>query len=279
MNIKPFTLTQHSVLPCYSLAMGYALVCLFSIVVLPLLVLILSVTQLAWKDIVHIATDARVLAAFRVSIVAAIGSAMIAALLGTVIAWVLVRYTFYGRGFLNALIDLPFALPTAIAGIALCAVYAPDGWIGSALQSVGIEIVFNQAGIWLALVFVGLPYIVRALEPVLESLDSEIEEAALSLGANHWQTFSRVLFPHLFPALVSGFALALARGFGEFGSVIFLSSNIPEVAEIVPLVILVKLEEYDVAGAQVIAVMMLMVSFAALYLLNCLQQWKASRTI
>jgi sulfate transport system permease protein len=146
---------------------------------------------------------------------------------------------------LDALIDLPFALPTAIAGIALSAVYAPDGWVGGYLQAIGIEIVFNQAGIWLALVFIGLPYIVRAVEPVLASLDSEIEEAALSLGANHWQMFTRVLLPHLTPALLSGFALALARGFGEFGSVIFLSSNIPEVSEIVPLVILIKLEEYD----------------------------------
>ncbi|MFZ4125650.1 MAG: sulfate ABC transporter permease subunit CysT [Rickettsiales bacterium] len=277
MTIRPFALTAHSVLPAYPLAMGYTLLCLFSIVALPLLVLVLSVTQLSWTEIVRVATDARVLAAFRVSITAAIGSAVIAGFLGLVIAWVLVRYEFFGRGFLNALIDLPFALPTAIAGIALCAVYAPDGWIGGYLQSIGIEIVFNQAGIWLALVFVGLPFVVRALEPVLESLDSEIEEAALSLGATHWQMFSRVLFPHLFPALVSGFSLALARGFGEFGSVIFLSSNIPEVAEIVPLVILVKLEEYDMAGAHVIAVMMLLVSFAVLYMLNSVQQWKASR--
>lgn len=279
MNLRPFVLTSHSVLPGYRLAMGYSLACLFTVVVLPLLVLIFSVTQLSWEQITQVAGDARVLAAFRVSMTAAIGAAIIAALLGTVIAWVLVRYEFYGRSILNALIDLPFALPTAIAGIALSAVYAPDGWVGSILQSVGIEIVFNQAGIWLALVFIGLPYIVRALEPVLESLDSEVEEAALSLGATHWQMFSRVLLPHLFPALLSGFALALARGFGEFGSVIFLSSNIPEVAEIVPLVILVKLEEYDIAGAQVIAVMMLMVSFASLYFINSVQQSKASRTL
>lgn len=279
MNLRPFALTSHTVLPGYRMAMGYTLACLLFIVVLPLAVLILSVTQLSWEDIMRVATDPRVLSAFRVSIAAAVGSAIIAAFLGALIAWMLVRYDFYGKAFLDALIDLPFALPTAIAGIALSAVYAPDGWIGGALQAIGIEIVFNQAGIWLALVFVGLPYIVRAIEPVLASLDSEIEEAALSLGANHWQMFTRVLFPHLFPALVSGFALALARGFGEFGSVIFLSSNIPEVSEIVPLVILIKLEEYDTAGATVVAVMMLVVSFASLYLLNSLQQWKASRTL
>ncbi|MBN8544047.1 MAG: sulfate ABC transporter permease subunit CysT [Alphaproteobacteria bacterium] len=279
MKFRPFALTAHSVLPAYPLAMGTTLLCLFSIVVLPLAVLVLSVTQLTWVEIMRVATDARVLASFRVSIMAAVGSAMIAGILGIVIAWVLVRYEFAGRGFLNALIDLPFALPTAIAGIALCAVYAPDGWVGGYLQSIGIELVFNQAGIWLALIFVGLPYVVRALEPVLEALDSEIEEAALSLGATHGQMFLRVLLPHLFPALVSGFSLALARGFGEFGSVIFLSSNIPQVAEIVPLVILVKLEEYDMAGAHVIAVMMLMVSFAVLYGLNSVQQWKVSRVV
>lgn len=279
MNFRPFTLSAHSVLPAYPLAMGITLLCLFSIVVLPLLALIISVSQLSWGEVIRVLADARVLAAFRVSVTAAFGSALIAAVLGLVIAWVLVRYTFIGRGFLNALIDLPFALPTAIAGIALSAVYAPDGWVGGYLQTIGIELVFNQAGIWLALVFIGLPYVVRALEPVLEALDSEIEEAALSLGATHWQLFSRVLFPHLFPALISGFVLALARGFGEFGSVIFLSSNIPQVAEIVPLVILVKLEEYDIAGAQIIAVMMLIVSFMVLYALNSLQQWKASRIL
>lgn len=277
MNLRPFVLTAHTVLPGYRLAMGYTLACLLFIVVLPLAVLIFGVTQLEWSEIERVLQESRTWSAFWVSITAAIGSAVIAAFLGLIIAWVLVRYDFYGKALLDALIDLPFALPTAIAGIALSAVYAPDGWIGGWLASFGIEIVFNQAGIWLALVFIGLPYIVRAIEPVLASLDTEVEEAALSLGANHWQAFSRVLFPHLFPALISGFALALARGFGEFGSVIFLSSNIPGVSEIVPLTILTKLEEYDVAGATVIAVMMLMVSFFVLYLLNSLQQWKASR--
>lgn len=279
MNIRPFMLTAHTVLPGYRAAMGYTLLCLLSVVVLPLVILIVSVAQLSLSDILRVMGDERVLSAFWVSISAATGSAIIAAILGVLIAWMLVRYHFPGKAFLDALIDLPFALPTAIAGIALSAVYAPDGWVGSFLQTVGIEIVFNQAGIWLALVFVGLPFIVRAVEPVLASLDSEIEEAALSLGATHWQMFSRVLLPHLFPALVSGFALALARGFGEFGSVIFLSSNIPGVSEIVPLVILISLEEYDVEGASVIAVMMLIVSFLALYLLNSVQQWKATRTL
>jgi sulfate/thiosulfate transport system permease protein len=278
MSAFPFFRTSHSVLPGYRLAMGYSLVCLLSVVVLPLLVLILGVIQLPASDWWRVAGDPRVLAAFRISILAATGSALIAALVGLWIAWVLVRYAFWGKAFFNALIDLPFALPTAIAGIALCAVYAPDGWVGGFLQRIGIEIVFNQAGIWLALVFIGIPYVVRSLEPVLEALDPEIEEAALSLGASHWQSFRYVIFPHLVPALVSGFALALARGFGEFGSVIFLSSNIPEVSEIVPLVILIKLEEYDLAGAQIVAVMMLVISFVALYLLNSLQQWKAGKS-
>lgn len=279
MNIRPFALTAHTVLPGYPLAMGYTLLCLGGVVLLPLMALVWSVAQLNMSQVLEVLQDTRVLHAFWVSISAAVGSAIIAAGLGLMVAWMLVRYRFPGKGLLDALIDLPFALPTAIAGIALSAVYAPDGWVGGYLQSIGIEIVFNTAGIWLALVFIGLPYIVRAVEPVLASLDSEIEEAALSLGANHWQMFSRVLFPHLYPALLSGFALALARGFGEFGSVIFLSSNIPEVSEIVPLVILISLEEYDVAGATVIAVMMLCISFLSLYLINSIQQWKARRYV
>jgi sulfate/thiosulfate transport system permease protein len=277
MNIRPFALTTHTVLPGYRLAMGYSLAMLLTVVILPLMVLILSVVHLPMEDVSRVLSSPRVWAAFWVSITAAVGAACIAALLGLATAWALVRYDFYGKSILNALIDLPFALPTAIAGIALSAVYAPDGWVGEGLASIGIEIVFNQAGIWLALVFIGLPYIVRAIEPVLSALDPEIEEAALSLGANHWQMFSRVLLPNLFPALVSGFTLALARGFGEFGSVIFLSSNIPEVSEIVPLVILTSLEEYDVAGASIIAVMMLSVSFATLYALNAVGQWNAEK--
>ncbi len=269
--------TARSILPGYRLSMGITVGWLLFIVLLPLAVLVVSLLQLPWEIILHTATSPRVLSAFRVSIIAAFIAAVLATFVGGIMAWVLVRYRFYGRTLLDALVDIPFALPTAIAGIALSAVYAPDGWVGQYLQPLGLELVFNRAGIVLALVFIGTPFVVRALQPLIAEIDPEMEQAAASLGASRWQAFTKVILPQLMPAIISGFALAFARGLGEYGSVIFLAGNVPMVSEIVPLTIITALESYDMAGAIVIACMMLALSFALLYLLNRLQQWQAAR--
>jgi len=273
----PFFRIGRSILPGYHSSMTVTLVWLVVIVLLPLAVLLGAFVQLPWEEIVATATNARVLAAFEVSIVSALLAAIIATFAGSIIAWVLVRYEFPGRAILDALIDIPFALPTAIAGIALSAIYAPDGWVGQFLQPLGIELVFNRVGIVLALVFIGLPFVVRSLQPVITEIDPEVEEAASSLGATKWQALTRVLLPQLLPATISGFALAFARGLGEYGSVIFLAGNVPMVSEIVPLTIITALESYDMSGAIVIATMMLTLAFAVLYLLNRLQHWQGTK--
>ncbi len=277
MNGLPLTRTARSMLPGYRLSMGITLAWLAFILLLPLAVLLLSFVQLSPQQMLHTATSARVLAAFAVSIGCSLVAALIATLLGGVMAWVLVRYRFPGRPLLDALVDMPFALPTAIAGIALAAIYAPDGWVGQYLQPLGIEIVFNRLGIVLALTFIGTPFVVRSLQPVIRELEPEAEQAASSLGATPWQLFTRILLPQLLPAAIGGFALAFARGLGEYGSVIFLSGNVPMVSEVVPLAIVTALESYDMAGATVMAVMMLLLSFVLLYLLNRLQQWQVRR--
>lgn len=277
MKALPFFRTGRSILPGYRASLGITLGWLGLIVLLPLLVLLVYFVQIPPEKILATATNARVLAAFEVSITSALLAALIATAAGSVIAWVLVRYDFPGRRVLDALIDIPFALPTAIAGIALSAIYAPDGWVGQHLAALGIEIVFNRAGIVLALVFIGLPFVVRSLQPVIAEIDPEVEEAAASLGANKWQALRRVLLPQLLPATISGFALAFARGLGEYGSVIFLAGNVPMVSEIVPLTIITSLEGYDMAGAVVIATMMLSLAFALLYLLNRLQHWQGTK--
>jgi sulfate/thiosulfate transport system permease protein len=268
----PFFRTDKHRLPGYRFAMGITLGWLGFVVVLPLLALSWFAVGIPLELWVHTLTNPRVLAAFRVSMTAAVGAACIATACGVLIAWVLTRYRFWGRPVLDALVDIPFALPTAIAGIALSAVYAPDGWLGAKLASLGIEMVFNQAGIWLALVFLGIPFVVRSVQPVLEGLDAEVEEAALSLGATRWQCFTRVLLPHMLPAIISGFTLALARGFGEYGSVIFLAGNVPMVSEIVPLAIITSLESYDYNAAIIMAVGMLALSLGMLYALNSFAQ-------
>ncbi len=273
----PFFRIGRSILPGYRLSIGVTLAWLAMIVLLPLAVLLVAFVQIPWDEIVRTATNPRILAAFEVSIVSALFAAVIATIAGSIVAWVLVRYEFPGRALLDALIDIPFALPTAIAGIALSAIYAPDGWVGQLLHPLGIERVFNRAGIVLALVFIGMPFVVRSLQPVIAEIDPEVEEAANSLGATKWQALTRVLLPQLLPATISGFALAFARGLGEYGSVIFLAGNVPMVSEIVPLAIITALESYDMAGAVVIATMMLALSFAVLYLLNRLQHWQASK--
>ena len=243
------------------------------IVLIPLAALILRSAGLGWSGFFAIATDPRVVAALKISFGLSFAAAAMNAVFGMIVAWVLVRYDFPGRRLLDAFIDLPFALPTAVAGIALTAIYAPNGWIGAWLEPFGIKIAYTPLGILIALVFIGLPFIVRTVQPVLEDLDREVEEVAATLGAGRLTTIRRVVFPALIPPLLSGFALALARAVGEYGSVIFIAGNIPFVSEIAPLLIIVKLTEFDYAGATVIATVMLAISFLLLLIINLLQAW------
>jgi sulfate transport system permease protein len=264
-----------SVIPGFGLTLGFALAYLGLIVLLPLAALIVTSAGLGWSGFLAIATDPRVVAALKVSFGLSLLAALINAVFGMIVAWVLVRYRFPGRRLLDAFIDLPFALPTAVAGISLTAIYAPNGWIGSLLAPLGIKIAYTPLGILVALVFIGLPFIVRTVQPVLEDLDREVEEAAATLGARRFTTIRRVIVPALLPPLLTGFALALARAVGEYGSVIFIAGNIPFVSEIAPLLIIVKLTEFDYAGATTIATVMLAISFMLLLLINLLQSWSA----
>ncbi len=267
-------LRRHSVLPGFGLALGFVLAYLGLIVLVPLSAAVLKTTTLTWPAFWDTVTAPRVLAAYRLSFGASLGAAALNALIGLLLAWVLVRYDFPGRRLVDALIDLPFALPTAVAGIALTALFAGNGWIGSRLP---VQVSFTPLGVWLALTFIGLPFVVRTVQPVLQDLPPDIEEAAATLGAGRAATFLRVLLPLVLPALLTGFALAFARALGEYGSVIFIAGNMPMVSEIVPLLIVTKLEQYDYAGATAIAVAMLAVSFALLLLINVLQAWSRSR--
>jgi sulfate transport system permease protein len=262
---------QAGPLPGLPLALGMTLVWLGLIVLLPLSALLLKSATLGggW---IKVLGDPRVFAALKLSFGTALAAAAFDTIIGTLIAWVLVRYRFAGRAFFDALVDLPFALPTAVAGIALTALYAGNGWIGSWLVPHGIKVAYTPTGIAVALAFVGLPFCVRTLQPVLQTLGAEFEEAAASLGASRWTTLRRVLLPPLLPAMVTGFALAFARGVGEYGSVIFIAGNIPSVSEIAPLLIVIKLEQYDYAGAAAVATLMLALSFVLLLLLNILQK-------
>jgi len=270
-------LQPHSVLPGFGLALGFTLLYLSLIVLIPLSATFLKTATLTWDQFWQTVTAPRVLASYRLSFGAAFIGALINAFFGLLVAWVLVRYSFPGKRIVDALVDLPFALPTAVAGIALTAVYAPKGCIGSLLDPLGVKVAFTPLGVIVALTFIGLPFVVRTVQPVLEDIDAEIEEAAISLGANRWQTFTRVLLPSLTPALLTGFALAFARAIGEYGSVIFIAGNIPMVSEITPLLIITKLEQYDYAGATALAVAMLVVSFALLLAINGLQWWSQRR--
>lgn len=268
-----FRLRDASAVPGFGLASGITLVYLGLIVVLPLAALVLKASGLGLDGIVKLALQPRVAAALRVSFGIALAAAGVNMVFGLIIAWVLVRYRFPGRKLLDAGVDLPFALPTAVAGISLAAIYAPNGWIGSLVAPYGIRIAFTPLGIFIALVFIGLPFIVRTVQPVLVELESEVEEAAATLGASRLHTIRRVVLPPLLPALMTGFALAFARGVGEYGSVIFVAGNIPYVSEIAPLLIVIRLEEYDYAGATAIAVVMLAASFAILAFINLVQAW------
>jgi sulfate transport system permease protein len=265
-----------NVLPGFRLALGFTLVYLSLLVLIPLAAAFAKSFALTWPEFVEAVTSRRVLAAYRLSFGASLLAALINAVFGFIVAWVLVRYEFPGRKLIDALIDLPFALPTSVAGIALTAVYAPNGFLGQPLSSLGIKVAFTPLGVLIALVFIGLPFVVRTVQPVLEDLNPEREEAAATLGAGRWHTFTKVLLPTLRPALMTGFALAFARAVGEYGSVIFIAGNIPLVSEVTPLIIITKLEQYDYAGATAVAVVMLLISFALLLLINYLQ-WRSSR--
>src|ERR1700722_479830 len=270
MRSKPF-FKSAGVLPGFGLSMGYTLTYLSLIVLIPIGALILKTTTLTWAQFVQDVTNPRVLAAYRLSFGVAFLAALLNAFFGVIVAWVLVRYSFPGKRLVDGRVDLPFALPTAVAGIALTAVYAPNGWIGRFLVPLGIQVDYTPLGILVALTFIGLPFVVRTLQPVLESLDPEIEKAAVSLGATRWQTLSRVILPSLAPAWITGFSMAFARAVGEYGSVVFISGNMPMRTEIAPLLIMTKLEQFDYAGATSIAVVMLAISFGLLLLINWLQ--------
>ena len=265
------------VLPGFGLSLGYAITYLSLLVLIPLSAVFFKTATLGWDAFWNVVTAPRVVASYKLSFGTSLVAAGINAVFGLLLAWSLVRYTFPGKRIVDALIDLPFALPTAVAGIALTALYAGNGWFGSVLEPYGIKVAFTPLGILVALTFIGLPFVVRTVQPVLEDLDTELEEAAASLGAQRWQTFRHVVLPILTPALLTGFALAFARAVGEYGSVIFIAGNLPMVSEITPLMIITKLEQYDYAGATAIAAVMLVVSFILLLAINGLQAWTARR--
>ena len=264
---------KNSVLPGFKLTLGYTVLYLGLIVLIPLACTFWKASALTWDQFWHIVTAPRVMASYRLSFGASFLAALTNLFFGLLVAWVLVRYQFWGKRFVDALVDLPFALPTAVAGIALTAVYAPNGWIGHWLAPLGIKVAYTWLGVLVALTFIGLPFIVRTVQPVLEDFDREIEESAASLGANRWQTFWRVTLPMLRPALLTGFTLAFARALGEYGSVIFIAGNMPMKTEITPLLIITKLEEFDYPGATAIAVTMLVASFVLLLTINFIQWW------
>jgi len=265
------------VIPGFGLTLGLTLGWLSVLVLIPLTSLFIKASGLSFDQWLAIFADTRVQAAFRLSFGGALVAALINAAAGLLVAWVLVRHDFPGRRLVDAMVDLPFALPTAVAGIALAALYAPQGWIGRLIEPLGIKAAFTPLGAIIAMVFVGLPFVVRTVQPVLEDIDSEVEEAAASLGAGRWQTFHRVILPTLAPALLTGFALAFARAVGEYGSVIFIAGNFPGLSEIVPLLIVVRLEQYDYVGATAIAAIMLVASFVLLLAINGLQRWNRDR--
>ena len=278
MNVSlKLSLTPTRVLPGFGLTLGFTLFYLALIVLIPLSAVFLKTFTMTWDAFWSAVTSARVMASYRLTFGASLIGALLNVFFGGIVAWVLVRYKFPGKRFIDALVDLPFALPTAVAGITLTALYSSNGWIGQYLEKVGIKVAFTPLGVVVALTFIGLPFVVRTVQPVLEDAERELEEAAASLGASPWQTFRRVILPTLTPALLTGFALAFARATGEYGSVIFIAGNMPMVSEITPLFIITKLEQYDYAGATAIAVVMLVVSFALLLTINLLQAWTRKR--
>ena len=270
-------LRSRRVLPGFGLTLGYTLAYLSLLVLLPLAATLVTTTELGWVEFARVVTAPRVVASLRLSFGAAALAALANSAAGLLIAWVLVRYDFPGRRLIDALVDLPFALPTAVAGVALTALYAPNGWIGRLLMPLGLKVAYTPLGIVVALLFIGLPFVVRTVQPVLADLDADVEQAATTLGASGRQIFARVVLPALWPALLTGFALAFARGIGEYGSVIFIAGNMPMVSEIAPLLIVTKLEQYQYAAATAIAVVMLAISFFLLLGINALQVWSVRR--
>jgi sulfate transport system permease protein len=268
---------RKNVLPGFNLSLGYTIFYLSLIVLIPLSAAFIKTTELSLNEFLAVVSTPRVVASYKLTFGASFIAALINAVFGLLTAWVLVRYSFPGKKIIDALVDLPFALPTAVAGIALTAVYSNNGWIGSWLEPHGIKVAFTPLGVVVALTFIGLPFVVRTVQPVLEDLEAETEEAAASLGANRWQTFYKIIFPAVWPALLTGFALAFARAIGEYGSVIFIAGNMPMVSEITPLIIITKLEQYDYAGATAVAVVMLVISFILLFAINGLQWWLSRR--
>ncbi|MBD8009137.1 MULTISPECIES: sulfate ABC transporter permease subunit CysT [Acinetobacter] len=266
------------VLPGFGLSLGFTLAYLSLIVLIPLSAVFIKSLGIGWEGLWEILSSERIQKSLQLSFSAAIFAALVNVVFGLLLAWCLVRYSFPGKRLVDALVDLPFALPTAVAGIALTSLYAPTGWIGQYLEPIGIKVAYTPIGITLALIFIGLPFVVRTVQPVLSDLETELEEAASALGANRFQIITKVIFPILLPALITGFALAFARGVGEYGSVIFIAGNQPFETEIAPLMIISRLEEYDYAGATTIAVVMLLISFVLLFLINLLQAWASRRT-
>lgn len=271
-------LSKQSVIPGFSVTLGFTLAYLGLIVLIPLSAVVWKTTDLTLVQFWATVTEPRVVASLKLSFGASLIAATVNGFFGLILAWALVRYNFPGKKIVDTLVDLPFALPTAVAGIALTAIYAKNGWLGQYLEPLGIKVAFTPLGIMIALIFIGLPFVVRTVQPVLEDLDKEIEEAAASLGANRAQTVFNVVLPIILPALLTGFALAFARAVGEYGSVIFIAGNLPMVSEIAPLMIITKLEQYDYSGATAIAVVMLFFSFILLLVINSLQAWTAKRT-
>lgn len=266
--------TRHtSILPGFGPSLGYTLFYLSIIVLIPLSALVFKTSSLTWQQFVEVVTHPRVLASYQVTFGAALAAATVNAVFGLLTAWVLVRYRFPGRKLVDALVDLPFALPTAVAGITLATIYSPNGWVGRWLEPLGIKVAFTPLGIMLAMVFIGLPFVVRTVQPVIEEIDTELEEAAVCLGAGRLQTLLRVILPLLLPSLLTGFALSFARAVGEYGSIIFIAGNMPMISEITPLLIITKLEQFDYAGATAIASVMLLISFLMLLVINLLQKW------
>ena len=277
MFLSRTLLKRHSVLPGFDLALGFTLLYLGFIVLIPLSAAFLKTFTMTWPAFWEAVTSPRVVASYRLTFGASLAAALVNAVFGLIVAWVLVRYEFPFKRVVDALVDLPFALPTAVAGIALTALYAANGWIGQYLAMVGIKVSYTPLGVFVALTFIGLPFVVRTVQPVLEDLQKELEEAAATLGASRAQTFTRVILPILTPALLTGFALAFARALGEYGSVIFIAGNMPMISEITPLLIITKLEQYDYQGATAIAVVMLVAAFALLLAINLLQAWTRKR--
>ena len=273
----PVTRAAKRVLPGFKVTLGFTLFYLSVIVLIPLSALVFKTFTLSWAQFVAVVTSPRVVASYQLTFGASFLAALVNAVFGLLVAWVLVRYSFPGKKIIDALVDLPFALPTAVAGISLTALLASNGWVGSLLEPYGISLAFNRNGVVIALIFIGLPFVVRTVQPVLEDAEKELEEAAASLGATRWQTFRFVIFPAIGPALLTGFAMAFARAIGEYGSVIFIAGNMPMVSEITPLIIIGKLEQYDYAGATAVAVVMLGFSFAMLLVINALQSWQRKR--